>query len=100
MSSEKKIEAVSPVTGDYKMLATQSLARTVSDDEAKLSEALIQIFREGIHDFERVVTQLNKKKVARPSGKREPWTVANLEQELWESNRTFDDAYANNGYGA
>ncbi len=100
MSKGEKNEGFAPVTGDYDLLATQSRARQVSDSEAKLSAALIQIFRDGIHDFEQVVARLNEEEVARPSGKRESWTVSVLEQELRDSNKSFDEAYASNGYGA
>jgi len=43
---------------------------------------------------------LEQWKIARPSGATGAWTLASLEQELADINRSLDQAYAQNGFGA
>lgn len=88
-----------PVTDHYSRLATQSRGRPLSESESTLSNALIETFKGGDHDFSVVISRLNEANIARPSGAPGPWTVTNLEAELTELNRSLDQAYAENGIG-
>ena len=92
-------ERSATITGDYGKLASQSLARELSPAEVGLSNALIQTFMKGEHDFGIVVSRLNEAKVPRPSGEPGEWTISALENELRQLNASLDEAYAKNGLG-
>lgn len=81
-------------------LARQSLARPLSAAEHHLATALEAIFAAGTHDYAAVSAELQARDVVRPSGSREPWTVASLEAELVTLNASLDAAYAKDGIGA
>jgi hypothetical protein len=65
----------------------------LSEAEAKLAEALEQIFASGRHEFAAVAAGLHELRVPRPSGATEPWSVEALESELRLINASLDDAY-------
>jgi len=77
--------------------ARQSLARPVTPVEQALADALEAIFATGCHDFAEVAGQLNRHRVARPSGAAEDWTVEALTEELRVVNASFDAAYEAGG---
>ena len=81
-------------------LARQSLARPLSPSEQALAAALEAAFAAGQHDFTAVAASLQAKGIARPSGSKDPWTLADLETELATLNASFDAAYAKAGIGA
>jgi hypothetical protein len=80
-------------SADLGRLGRQSLRRRLSDAEAKLAEALEQIFASGRHDFAEVAAGLRELRVPRPSGASDPWSVEALESELRLINASLDDAY-------
>jgi len=80
-------------SADLGRLGRQSLRRHLSDAEAKLAEALEQIFASGRHDFAAVAAGLRELRVPRPSGASDPWSVEVLESELRLINASLDDAY-------
>jgi len=80
-------------SADLGKLGHQSLCRPPSDAEAKLAEALEQIFASGRHDFAEVAAGLRELGVPRPSGAAGPWSVEALEAELRLINASLDDAY-------
>ena len=80
-------------------LKHQSLARALTAEEKSLADALEAIFRTGQQDFEEVARALERAHVKRPSGGKEPWTAAVLEQELASINAALDAAYAEYGIG-
>jgi hypothetical protein len=84
----------------HSRLMHQSLGRPLSAEERALADALEAVFRTGQQDFEEVARALERAGVKRPSGAREPWTAAVLEQELARINASLDAAYAENGIGA
>jgi hypothetical protein len=74
--------------------ARQSLGRELTPLETALAEALEAIFSTGQHDLPHAATQLQERRVSRPSGTPGAWTVAVLEQELRLINQSLDAAYA------
>jgi hypothetical protein len=88
------------VTDIHSRLMHQSLGRSLSAEERTLADALEAAFRTGHKDFEDVARALQQGGVKRPSGAKEPWTAAVLEQELSNINASLDAAYAENGIGA
>ena len=84
----------------HSRLMHQSLGRPLSAEERALADALEAAFRAGNKDFEDVARALQAAGVKRPSGTKEPWTAAVLEQELVNINASLDAAYAENGIGA
>lgn len=78
----------------HRRLGAQALRRALSDAEQALAAGMEAIYAAGVHDFEQVVQELNKRTVARPSGAQEPWTVAVLQNELAAINASLDEAYA------
>jgi hypothetical protein len=84
----------------HSRLMHQSLGRPLSPEERALADALEAAFRAGNKDFEDVARALQQGGVKRPSGEKEPWTAAVLEQELVRINASLDAAYAENGIGA
>ena len=80
-------------SADLGKLGRQSLRRPLSTAEAKLAEALEQIFAGGSHEFADVAASLRALKVPRPSGSTDPWSVEALESELGLINASLDDAY-------
>jgi recombinase-like protein len=83
-------------SADLGRLGRQSLRRPLSEAEARLAEALEQIFARGCHEFAAVAAALQELKVRRPSGSKEPWTLEALEAELKQINVSLDDAYLRN----
>ena len=88
------------MTDIHSRLMHQSLGRPLSAEERALADALEAAFRAGHKDFEDVARALQAAGVKRPSGAKEPWTAAALEQELAKINASLDAAYAENGIGA
>jgi hypothetical protein len=88
------------MTDIHSRLMHQSLGRPLSAEERALADALETVFRTGQQDFEEVARALERAGVKRPSGAKEPWTSAVLEQELARINASLDAAYAENGIGA
>ena len=88
------------MTDLHSRLMHQSLGRPLSAEERALADALEAVFRSGKHDFEEVARALEQGGVKRPSGAKEPWTAAALEQELATINASLDAAYVENGIGA
>jgi hypothetical protein len=80
-------------SADLGKLGRQSLRRPPSDAEAKLAEALEQIFASGRHDFADVAAGLRELSVPRPSGASDRWSVEALDSELRLINASLDDAY-------
>jgi hypothetical protein len=81
-------------------LRNQSRGRVLTAEEEALADALEAIFRTGEQDFEQVARALERERVKRPSGSKEPWTAAALEEELASINASLDAAYAEHGIGA
>lgn len=77
-------------------LGRQSLRRLLTPHESALSQALLEIFAAGQHDFARVADALQERGVTRPSGDGGAWNVAALETELVRINASLDAAYAAN----
>ena len=88
------------MTDIHARLQNQSLGRPLTEHERALADALEKVFRTGLQDFEQVARALERDGVKRPSGAREPWTAAALEQELVAINASLDAAYAEHGIGA
>jgi len=88
------------ITEDHSLLAHQALGRELTSKERELAKAMLNAFGSGEHDLAAVARLLEDWKVARPSGGTGPWTLATLEQELADINRSLDQAYAQNGFGA
>ena len=80
-------------SADLGKLGRQSLSRPLSAAEAKLAEALEQIFASGSHEFVDVAASLGALNIPRPSGSTDPWSVEALESELRLINASLDDAY-------
>ena len=80
------------MTDIHSRLMHQSLGRPLSTEERALADALEAAFRAGHQDFEDVARALEQAGVKRPSGVREPWTAAGLEQELAKINASLDAA--------
>ncbi|MDH7795198.1 MULTISPECIES: recombinase-like helix-turn-helix domain-containing protein [unclassified Beijerinckia] len=78
----------------HRRLGAQALRRELTDAEQALAAGLEAIYAAGIHDFEKVTAELNARAIARPSGAREPWSVAALQSELAAINASLDEAYA------
>lgn len=81
-------------------LKHQSRGRALTAEEEALADALEAIFRAGQQDFDEVARALERERVKRPSGGKDPWTAAVLEQELASINASLDGAYAEHGIGA
>lgn len=84
----------------HSRLMHQSLGRPLSPEERALADALEAVFRTGQQDFEEVARTFQRDGVKRPSGAKDPWSAAVLEQELAKINASLDAAYAENGIGA
>lgn len=81
-------------------LAHQSRGRPLSQDEAALAEALMEIYGDGTHDFARVAEQLSQRGIVAPRSGKTAWTEALLAEELEATNGELDAAYQAHGYGA
>lgn len=81
-------------------LAHQSRGRALSEAEAALATALMEIFGAGVHDFAQVAAELSARKLAAPVSGRTDWSLALLTEELVAINADLDAAYAEHGYGA
>ena len=81
-------------------LAHQSRGRALEPYEQDLADALIDIYRTGTHQFDRVVAELNARGITAPRSGRSDWDVELLEEELIATNRLLDEAYQVDGYGA
>ena len=80
-------------------LGHQSRGRDLEPAEQALADALMEVFQE-THDFDEVAARLAERGIEAPRSGRTDWTRALLEEELTETNRQFDAAYAEHGYGA
>lgn len=78
----------------YAILGRQALRRDLSELESKLADVLEAIFAKEIHAPEAVADALNQRGVARPSGRKEPWTSIVVVEELAGINASLDEAYA------
>ena len=74
-------------------LAHQSLARPLSEAEAKLADALEDVFKAGATDFLDVARELDERGVMAPGGA-PAWTPDTLHAELAAINSSLDAAYA------
>ncbi|MCW1931166.1 recombinase-like helix-turn-helix domain-containing protein [Pararhodobacter zhoushanensis] len=81
-------------------LAHQSLGRPLTDAETALSQALMAIMGERVHDFAEVAKELAARGVTAPISGRTDWDLALLTDELTALNKDLDTAYAEAGYGA
>lgn len=81
-------------------LAHQSLGRPLTDAEAALAAALMEIFGTGTRDFAGVAAALGGRGLVAPVSGRTDWTEALLAQELAALNADLDAAYLEHGYGA
>lgn len=81
-------------------LAHQSRGRPLSEGEAALAAAMMQIMGAGERDFAAVAAGLKARGVVAPVSGRQDWDLALLEAELTALNADLDAAYARNGYGA
>ncbi|KUJ82724.1 hypothetical protein AVO45_18800 [Ruegeria marisrubri] len=81
-------------------LAHQCRGREFDAHEAALAKALMEIYGNGEHDFEKVASELKKRGVVAPRSGRTDWSLELLQVELAETNAQLDAAYAENGYGA
>ena len=84
----------------YAKLARQSLARPLSADEVRLADALEEIFKQQIHDFDAVAKALTISSVTAPKAQTTQWTRDLLAQELAQINASLDEAYGRDGLGA
>lgn len=81
-------------------MKNQSLGRPLSEAERALASALESIYAKGTHGFPEVVDALNALGTGRPSGTPGPWTLEIFEDELKAINRSHDEAYDADGFGA
>ncbi|AHD01926.1 MULTISPECIES: recombinase-like helix-turn-helix domain-containing protein [Leisingera] len=81
-------------------LRTQSKGRPLTDAETRFAQDLERIYETGCHDFEKVVDELNSRKITRPSGEAGAWTLEVFEAELKQINASHDAAHAEHGIGA
>lgn len=81
-------------------LAHQSLGRALSETEAALAAAMMEIMGTGQHDVAVIARDLARRGVAAPVSGRSDWTAELLVDELAAINRALDAAYAEHGYGA
>ncbi len=75
---------------DYAALAHQSRARTLTEAEQALADALEAIFAQKLTDFNEVVAQLNARGVAAPGQPGHPWTLASFTAEIAAINAALD----------
>jgi hypothetical protein len=78
----------------HRRLGAQALRRELTEAERAFAASLEAIYAAKIHDFELLAAELNKRAVLRPSGSKEPWSVAALGSELAAINASLDKAYA------
>lgn len=81
-------------------LALQCQGRPLTPAEDALATALMDIYRTGEHDFDKVAQALTDQGVAAPKSGATRWTRELLAQELAAINADLDAAYAEHGYGA
>ena len=81
-------------------LAVQSRGRVLSEAEQTFANALEAIFARKIHDFDAVSSELTTDGITAPASGRTDWAGALLADELNAVNKSLDEAYAGNGYGA
>lgn len=81
-------------------LAHQSLGRPLSEAEAALAAAMMEIMGAREHDFTAVAAALKARGLVAPVSGRTDWDLALLQSELSSINADLDAAYAENGYGA
>lgn len=81
-------------------LALQCQGRPLTAAEDALATALMDIYRAGEHDFDKVAQALTDRGVTAPKSGAAQWTRDLLAQELSAINAELDAAYAENGYGA
>jgi len=84
----------------WSRLKNQSLARELTADELAFAQALEEIFKSGVGDFDEVARRLAENGVVAPIARHSTWDPALLEAELSAANRSLDQAYARNGIGA
>ena len=84
----------------YAALTNQSLARPLTEAEMALAAALESIYSGGMHDFAAVAAELQRTRIARPSGSHDAWTAENLKTELAALNASLDACYARDGIGS
>ena len=84
--------AAGDVSEIHARLAHQSLARPLSEAEAKLADALEDMFKAGTTDFSDVARQLAERGVRAPRGAA-AWSPDTLHAELAAINSSLDAAY-------
>lgn len=81
-------------------LAHQSRGRDLTEAEAALATALMEVYGTGEHDFAKVAEALGQKGIVAPMSGRSDWTETLLAEELAAINADMDAAYTEHGYGA
>lgn len=81
-------------------LAHQSRGRPLDEREDALATALMDVYREGDHDFAVVAAKLAERGVVAPRSGRTDWTRELLAEELAATNAELDAAYEADGHGA
>jgi hypothetical protein len=74
-------------------LAHQALWRPLTSAEHSLARALEEIYAAGLLEFPAVVEALEQRHIPRPSGRKEPWSLKALEEELKRINDSLDEAH-------
>ena len=81
-------------------LAHQSLGRPLTQAEAALAAAMMEIMGQNERDFAKVAEGLAACALPAPVSGRTDWDEALLAAELSALNADLDAAYLDNGYGA
>lgn len=81
-------------------LSIQCQGRPLTPAEDALATALMDIYRTGTHDFDKVAQALTDQGVTAPISGATQWTRDLLARELAAINAELDAAYAEHGYGA
>lgn len=81
-------------------LGHQSVGRPITEAEAALAHAMMEIYAEGATDMDAVAARLTERGIAAPGSGKTEWDAAMLEAELRAANASLDAAYLENGYGA
>jgi hypothetical protein len=84
----------------WSQLKHQSRARSLTDAELALANALEALYSAGVSEFDEVARSLTARGVTAPQSGRQTWDVATLEAELAAINASLDEAYARHGIGA
>jgi len=88
------------VTTGRPELAHQSLGRTLRDAETAMAAALLEIYAQNTFDPVAVAAALQERGIVAPGSGSTEWSPELLKQELTAINKSLDDAYQANGYGA